>query len=66
MERVTNIEKLFERWHAVGVVSAQESLRLVNQNPYPRIEFFTLKQQIIDHFKNPKNWYVDLEQKVFN
>ncbi len=66
MERITNIEKLFERWHAVGVVSAQESLRIVNQNPYPRIEFFTLKQQIIDRFKKPKNWYVDLEQKVFS
>ena len=48
----------------MGIVSAQKALELVNQEPYPKIDFFDLDQAFIDEVKEPKKWYVDVNQTV--
>ena len=55
MERFNGLDKLIRRWQAVGIVSAQKALELVNQEPYPKIDFFDLDQSFIDEVKEPKN-----------
>ena len=64
MERFSGLDKLIRRWQAVGIVSAQKALELVNQEPYPKIDFFDLDQSFIDEVKEPKKWYVDVNQSV--
>ena len=64
MELFNGLDKLLRRWQAVGIVSAQKALELVNQEPYPKIDFFDLDQSFIDEVKEPKKWYVDVNQSV--
>ena len=64
MERFNGLDTLLRRWQAVGIVSAQKALELVNQEPYPKIDFFDLDQSFIDEVKEPKKWYVDVNQSV--
>lgn len=64
MERFCRLEVLLKRWQAVGIVSAQKALEFVNQKPYPKINFFTLDQTVIDQVKDPKKWYFDVNQKA--
>ena len=64
MERFCRLEVLLKRWQAVGIVSAQKALEFVNQKPYPKINFFTLDQTVIDQVKHPKKWYFDVSQKA--
>ena len=65
MGRFSGLETLLQRWQAVGIVSAQKALELVNQEPYPKIDFFDLNQDVIDEVREPKKWYVDVNQTVF-
>ena len=64
MERFNGLDTLLRRWQAVGIVSAQKALKFVNQEPYPKIDFFDLDQAFIDEVKEPKKWYVDVNQTV--
>ena len=64
MERFNGLETLLQRWQAVGIVSAQKALEFVNQEPYPKIDFFDLDQAVIDEVREPKKWYVDVNQSV--
>ena len=64
MDRVIKIEDLFETWHSIGIASAQRKFELIQKEPYPEIDFFTLDQKKIEEYKKPKNWYFDIDKKV--
>ena len=64
MERFNGLDSLLKRWQAVGIVSAQKALEFVNQEPYPKIDFFDLDQVFIDEVKEPREWYVDVNQSI--